>query len=66
MKGIEKKIVDVVRKEELKFNKELKKINVLVKDIDEICPIEKPSYTLPLADTIGRTYYNTLNRSLFL
>jgi hypothetical protein len=65
MKNIEKKIVEVVRKEVLKFSCELKKINILIKEIDEICPIEKPSCTLPLADTIGRTY-NTFNRSMFL
>ncbi len=66
MKDIEKKVVEVIQKEEQKFNEEIKKIDVLVKDINEVCPIEKPTYALPLVDTIGKTYFNTLNCSVIL
>ena len=66
MKDIEVKVVKMIQKEEQKLNNELKKLDILIKDIEEMFPTEKPSYTLPLVDTIGKTYYNTLNRSAVL
>jgi hypothetical protein len=64
MKGIGKKVSEVVKKEEQKFDGELKNIDILIKDIEKLYPLEKPSYTFPLVDTIGKTYYNTLKRSI--
>ena len=62
MKSIEKEVVEVIRKDKQKFNEELKRIDILIKGIDEVYPVEKPSYNLPLPDTIGKTIYKTLNR----
>ncbi len=61
MKNIEKKVAEVIQKEEQKFDKELKKIDLLSKDIDKLDITKKSTYTLPPVDTIGKTYYNTLN-----
>ena len=69
MKNIGEKVVEVIQNEEQKFNKEVKGIDTLIEYIDEIdkmYPRKKPSYSLPLVDTIGKTYYDTLNRSMVI
>jgi hypothetical protein len=65
MKNIEERIIELTRKEEQKTNIDLKNFDTFVKTLDEIYHREKPSYNIPLVDTIGKTYYNTFNRKAF-
>jgi len=63
MGNIEKKVEALINENKTKdssLDKFLKKIEY----IEKMYPIEKPSYNLPLRDTIGRTYYNRVNTNM--
>lgn len=40
----------------------LKEFDKLMSDMKKIGLIKKPVYTLPLVDTIGKTYYSSINK----
>lgn len=66
MSSIVNKIQDVIVNEESKISNDTN-INELQQLIDEMKRLgvdKKPDYTLPLADTIGKGFYSSLNKVL--
>ena len=66
MEDIETKVIKVLKKEEQKINEEIKNFDSMISEADEVFPLNKPTYTFPLMDTIGRTYYNVFNRKVIV
>ena len=63
MESIDKKVVELIQEKyviDIKTDKFIKNIEY----INKMCLGRKSSYDIPLRDTIGRTYYNKLNRSM--
>ena len=64
MKSISEKLTEVISKELSNQSKE-SKVKELEKQIDDMKKagiIKAPTYNLPLVDTIGKTYYSSINR----
>ena len=64
MKLIPEMLEEIIQKESTKplvsvnFTKTLQ----LISDLKKAGLLKQPSYTLPLVDTIGKTYYGKINR----
>ena len=57
MQNITDKVIEIIKKEEHTLDVEkLERLDALTKKINKISP-KKSTYSLPLADTIGKTYY---------
>lgn len=64
MKLLTEKLTEAVTKElsnPLEEQK-LKEFDKLMADLKKAGLIKKPNYDLPLVDTIGKTYYTSLNK----
>lgn len=64
MKLLTEKLADAISKELAKPFEEqkLKGFNTLMDDMKKAGLIKKPTYDLPLVDTIGKTYYALINK----
>lgn len=66
MKSIVDRVNDTIKKEESKHsrNKNLHDFDKLLEQIDKLGSYKKPEYSLPLVDTIGKTYSSAINKHL--
>lgn len=64
MSSIAEKIQETIKVEELKNSQDtnFKELQQLIDDMKKLGVDKKPDYTLPLADTIGKNYYSSLNK----
>ena len=64
MKLITEKLTMVVIKESSKSNddKNIKDFEKLVSDMKNAGLLKHPNYNLPMVDTIGKTYYSSINK----
>jgi hypothetical protein len=64
MKSIADKLKDTVKLEEKKYinDKTLKEFEQLISQMDKLGYSQKPDYSFPLVDTIGKTTYSILNK----
>jgi hypothetical protein len=64
MKSIADKLQDTVKLEEKKnaSDKNFKEFEQLISQMDKLGYTQKPDYSFPLVDTIGKTTYSTLNK----
>ncbi len=64
MKSIADKLRDTVELEEKKnaILNNFKEVDQFISQIDKLGYSQKPGYTLPLVDTIGKTTYSVLNK----
>ena len=64
MKSIADKIKQTIKLEEKKNSndKKFSEFNQLLAQMDKLGYSEKPNYSFPLVDTIGKTTYSTLNK----
>lgn len=64
MNSITDKIQETVKVEELKNSTDtnFKELQKLIDEMKALGLDKRPDYTLPLADTIGKGYYSSLNR----
>jgi hypothetical protein len=64
MKQIAEQLQEIVIKEGKKnsTDKQLKEFNQLLDEMKKSGYIKTPNYTLPLVDTIGKTYYSSINK----
>lgn len=64
MNSLVDKVQDTIKVEELKNSKDtnFKELQQLIDDMKKLGVDKKPDYTLPLADTIGKGYYSSLNK----
>lgn len=65
MKSIAEKLIEVINTEKNKNikNKNFKELDELLLNIDKFGYINKPDYSFPLVDTIGKTTYSILNKN---
>lgn len=64
MKLIAEKLTDVISKELANPSEEqkVKEFDKLLTDMKKAGLIKAPNYNLPMVDTIGKTYYASINR----
>lgn len=64
MKSIADKLKETVKLEEKKnsHDKNFREFDLLLKEMNKLGYSQKPDYSLPLVDTIGKTTYSTLNK----
>lgn len=64
MKLLTEQLTDAISKELLKPLEEqkLKEFDKLIADMKKAGLIKRPIYDLPLVDTIGKTYYSSINK----
>ena len=64
MNSLADKIQETIKAEELKNSKDtdFKELQQLIDDMKKLGVDKKTGYTLPLADTIGKGYYSSLNK----
>lgn len=64
MNSISDKIQETVKAEELKNVNDTKfmELQQLIDEMKDLGLDKKSDYTFPLTDTIGRTYYSSLNK----
>lgn len=64
MKPIDESLKETILKEGRKNSseKQLKEFQKVLDEMKKSGQIQKPNYTLPLVDTIGKTYYSILNK----
>lgn len=64
MKLLTEKLTSVISQELSKSSEEqkLKEFDKLIADMKNAGIIKKPIYNLPLVDTIGKTYYSSINK----
>ena len=64
MKSIADKIKQTIKLEEKKnsTDKKFSDLNQLLEQIDKLGYSQKPNYSFPPVDTIGKTTYSTLNK----
>jgi hypothetical protein len=64
MDSVADKIQDIIKAEELKNSKDtnFNEVTKLIDNMKKLGVDKKPDYTLPLADTIGKGYYSSLNK----
>jgi cell fate (sporulation/competence/biofilm development) regulator YlbF (YheA/YmcA/DUF963 family) len=67
MKSIADKLKETVKAEEKNnsADKNFREFEQLLAKMDKLGYSQKPDYSLPLVDTIGRTAYSTLNKHSF-
>lgn len=65
MDSLANKIQETIKTEELENSKDtsFKETQKLIDDMKKLGVDKKSDYTLPLADTIGKGYYSTLNKA---
>jgi len=63
MNSIAEKLQEAVKTEELKNSADsnFQEVRQLIDEMKRLGLDNKPDYTFPLTDTIGRTYYTSLN-----
>jgi len=66
MKSIDDKLKETVKLEEKKHSndKSFKEFEKLLAQLDKLGCSQKPDYSFPLVDTIGKTTYSNLNKHL--
>jgi len=67
MNSIADKIQETIKVEELRNSGDIKfkELQQLIETMRELgIDKKKPGYTFPLTDTIGKTYYSSLNKHL--
>lgn len=64
MNSLADKIQETIKTEEFNNSKDtsFKEFQQLIEDLKKLGVDKKPDYTLPLADTIGKGYYSSLNK----
>jgi hypothetical protein len=64
MKSLADKTQEIIKAEELKnsTDTDFQEFQQLIEEMKQLGLDKKPDYTLPLTDTIGKTYYSSLNR----
>jgi hypothetical protein len=64
MKLLAEKLTDVISNElsNPMEKQEIKELEKLITDMKKAGLIQKPIYNLPLVDTIGKTYYSSINK----
>ena len=64
MTSIADKMKQAIKIEEQKNSddKKFAEFNLLLAEIDKLGYSQKPNYSFPLVDTIGKTTYSTLNK----
>ena len=64
MNSLVDKIQETITAEELKNSKDtnLEELQQVIDDMKKLGIDKRPDYTLPLADTIGKNYYSSLNK----
>lgn len=64
MNNLSEKLQEIIAKEEKKnsHDKQFEKLDQFVDEMKKSGLIKKPDYTLPMVDTIGKTYYSSINR----
>jgi len=64
MKSIADKIKQTIKLEEKKNSNDIKymELNEIIQQMDSLGYTQKPNYSFPLVDTIGKTTYSTLNK----
>jgi len=64
MSLLNKKVQETIKAEELKNSNDsnFRELQQLIDDMKRLGIDKKPAYTLPLADTIGKSYYSSLNK----
>jgi len=64
MKSIADKLKDTVKLEEQKNSndKNFKEVEKLISQMNKLGLVQKPDYSFPLVDTIGKTTYSILNK----
>ena len=64
MKLIAEKLTDVISMElsQISEVKKIKEFDKLLSDMKKAGLIKQPNYNLPLVDTIGKTYYSSINK----
>lgn len=66
MKSIVEKVQETIKVEEEKNSKDKKfqEFEQLLEQLEKLGSINKPEYSFPLVDTIGKTYFSTINKHL--
>ena len=66
MKSISDKLQETIKAEEVKNSKDksLQEFEQLLEQMEKLGSIKKPEYSLPLVDTLGKTYYSAINKHL--
>jgi hypothetical protein len=64
MKNLVEKVEQIVNQSETEKAKlnQLATFEVTLKSLQEIVPLDKPTYAFPQVDTIGKRTYSTLNK----
>ena len=64
MNSLVNQIQETIKVEEVKNSKDtnFKELQQIIDDMKKLGVDKKPDYTLPLADTIGKGYYFSLNK----
>ena len=64
MNSLADKIQETIKVEENKNSKDtnFRELQQIIDDMKKLGIDKKPDYTLPLADTIGKGYYSSLNK----
>ena len=64
MKLISEKLMVVISKESASAPgaKDIKEVEKLIKDLKDAGLLKQSNYNLPLVDTIGKTYYSSINK----
>lgn len=68
MESIAEKLQEIIKTEEEKNSndKNFQEFEQLLEEMENLYSTKKPEYSLPLVDTIGKTYYSTINKHLSL
>jgi len=68
MKSISEQVQEIVVLEQSKNSgdKQFKEFEQVLEDMKKNGFIRTPNYTLPLVDTIGKTYYSSINKREYL
>ena len=63
MKPLTEKVIEVISKEvKSSPDKKPQELEQLLNDMKKAGLIKQPNYNLPLVDTIGKTYYSSINK----
>ncbi len=63
MKSLAEKLQEIIQEGSRTQNDEdFKKFEQLLGEMKKSGVIKQPNYTLPLVDTIGKTYYSSINK----
>ena len=66
MESIAEKLQETIKAENEKNSndKNFQEFEQLLEEMENLCSTKKPEYSFPLVDTIGKTYYSTINKHL--